>query len=475
MTRSAPEDQCVIADLTQALLKDEPALLSSLDFGPFVRQGTGLKPNLLIGDTSEISLSAAHVSHLEYRMALLAEPGDHALVRQRHPGFEAYLASHLNLGKVTFHEVDAKAGHGVCKSAYRTEQIVETLGCVARRSGGMTVLPYLTTGHSWRLAQAIGERAGHAVHVSGPSPRISRRANDKLWFASLVRRVISRNATPPTLFAFGPAATAGLVRRISRIASQVIVKIPDSAGSAGNLRLDSTIIQDHPLADLRRFLLGRLHAMGWRDTYPVLVGVWDSNVTCSPSVQLWLPLASEGAPIVEGIFEQRVQTEAATFVGAARSALPQEIKDRLGAQALRISAVLQRLGYFGRCSLDAVLCDRGARPPDIHWIECNGRWGGVSIPLCVGQRQSRGASDPSIAILQEHLPDRYLRLDALLKRLDGLLLDRVRPTDGLVVLSPPEHPSGTLLNLLALSGTQSEADALLGRAVQRLTDHGPTL
>ena len=59
--------------IAQDYLRDEPALVSSLDFGAFVAQGTGAGPSVLIGDQSEISLlSSAVDTNLDHRMALLA-------------------------------------------------------------------------------------------------------------------------------------------------------------------------------------------------------------------------------------------------------------------------------------------------------------------------------------------------------------------------------------------------------------------
>ncbi|WP_295317213.1 hypothetical protein [Roseobacter sp.] len=99
-----------------------------------------------------------------------------------------------------------------------------------------------------------------------------------------------------------------------------------------------------------------------------------------------LPLPSEGPPQPDGLFEQRVRTSMATFAGAAPSSLPDTVRTRIGSQDLRIARVLQRLGYYGRCSLDAVLCQNASEPPTIHWIGCNGRWGGVSIALTAARQ-----------------------------------------------------------------------------------------
>lgn len=456
--------------IAQDYLRDEPALVSSLDFGAFVAQGTGAGPSVLIGDQSEISLlSSAVDTNLDHRMALLARNGDTVLVRRRETGFERYLAECLGMDDVTFLQVNAKPLRSVTYQLRTARPLLDALSERARNHGGLTLKAYLTTGNGWRLAQAVGERSGQRIHVCGPSPRATQRANDKLWFSQLARRVIGIDAIPPTLAAYGPAAAAGLVHQICRSAAQVVIKVPDSAGSAGNLRLEGAQVRGASLAGLRQFLLERLHRIGWRDRYPILVGVWDENVSHSPSVQMWIPHASEGMPLVEGIFEQRVQGEEATFVGAARSSLPHAINAQLKEEAARIACVLQRLGYYGRCSLDAVICIPPTGSETIHWIECNGRWGGVSIPMTTTRQLLDGAPLPAIAILQEKLPTPQMNCDALRNLLADLLFHRGRDRFGLVILSPPERADGKLVNLLAIAETQIEADEMLAQAMRRLT------
>ncbi|MBW4706209.1 hypothetical protein KX928_00250 [Roseobacter sp. YSTF-M11] len=456
-------------DIAKALVRDEPAFLSALDFGPCVRQGTGDGPSLLIGDSSEIALlSADNGSRLEHRMALLARRGDHVLLRRRDPDFEDYLSTSLGLANVTFHEGDPRSHVPLTKQAWTSQAWVDTFAALADQAKGLTIKSYITTGHIWRLAQRIGERCGRVIHVCGPSPQITRRANDKLWFAQVARRVLGENATPPTLSAYGPAATAGLVQRIGKTADHVIVKVPDSAGSAGNLRLDSTVVRGMPLADLRTFLLERLYALGWHDRYPVLVGVWDEGVESSPSVQLWLPHAAAGPPQVEGVFEQHVQTGAATFVGASQSTLGRGLQNRLRLDARRLAAVFQQLGYYGRCSLDAVICRSPRAAPTIHWIECNARWGGVSIPMTVARQLGDSRTRRAISIAQEVMPDRHMTTRDQLLLLQDLLLRVDRQTTGIVILSPPDSSRGLAANLFAIAETQRAAADLLRDAMHRL-------
>ncbi len=467
MTNLSSVSQPYENDIVHQLLADEPALLSSLDFGPCVQQGKGAGASLLIGDQSEISLlgNAAQMQ-LDFRMALLAQPGDLMLVRRPDKAFEDYLADYLGLSGMVFLGGDAKDIGPLAKQARRSDTAVAACVSAAAKAGGLTIQSYLTTGHVWRLARVIGQRAQCRVHVSGPSPRILRRANDKLWFAQLARQIIGRDATPPTMAAYGPAAATGLVKRLSRTSAHVVVKVPDSAGSVGNIRLQSAAIRTAPPAVLRQFLRQRLHAVGWRDTYPILVGVWDAQVTCSPSVQLWIPLAAEGPPVVDGVFEQHVRGTIGSFVGGAPSRLPQGIQTQLGHEAMQIARVLQKVGYYGRCSMDAVICQNAQPGRAIHWIECNGRWGGVSIPMTVAQRLTGG--HPALSIMQDVLPKVHLDTSGLINCTQDLLLQVGHRRSGLVILSPPDAPRGASLNLLAIAQQQDDADRLIEEALARV-------
>lgn len=457
------------ADLAQRLVTDEPALLSSLDFGAFVAQGAGYGPSLLIGDQSEITLQAGRIRRrLDYRMSHLARPGDTVLVRARDPDFEAYLAEYAGLEDVTFVEMAPPPALSVAKHALTHPTLIDRFAQIAVQNGGLALNAYLTTGNIWRLAQAIGQSAQQVVHVCGPSPRVSTRCNDKLWFTRLARAVLGRNSTPPTMSAYGPAATAALVQRMSKIAAQVIVKVPDSAGSAGNVRLSSALVSDKPLAEVRALLLHRLRATGWQDQYPVLVGVWDDNVTSSPSVQLWIPQAGTGQPNAQAVFEQSVMGDRGAFVGATRSSLPDAVLRQLIEEAEQIATVLQNVGYFGRCSFDAVMCAGQNGDRKIHWIECNGRWGGVSIPMTAVAQSNSLRAFPGLVIIQELLPDTTLTTAEMLKRLEGLLFCHSRPSDGIILLSPPTAASGAVVNFMALSTSQAAAQQLGDQAMRRL-------
>lgn len=462
-------EYATIDRVAASLVSDEPALLSSLDFGPFVAQGEGEGSQIIFGDQAEIPLlTVDERPYLDHRMALLARPGDLVVLRRPVQAFFDYLADVLGMENISAIAVSHHGGAPVTCICRTEEAHRKLLLRKVEAEGGATLLSYITTGNTWRLAQWLGDAARRTVHVAGPSPRVARRVNDKLWFADLARRVLGRDAVPPTLQAFGPAAAAGLVRRIARQGEQVIVKVPDSAGSNGNIRLESGGVAAASLSLLQRFLQRRLHATGWAGRYPLLVGVWDKEVVCSPSAQMWIPSIGVGPPRIDGIFEQSVRGIGAAFVGGERTELPIDMQSRLASEALRIASVLQRIGFFGRCSFDAVLVkghDNALLP---HWIECNGRWGGVAIPMTAALRLNNDVAPEGLVLLQAAVGVRDLSMADLCNRLGSLLFRSGSSEEGIVVAAPPSFEPDPKITLMAMAASQQRAKQLMENAIERL-------
>jgi hypothetical protein len=321
----------------------------------------------------------------------------------------------------------------------------------AYRQGRLNVIPYIGSGAAWVLAGKIAELSGADVFVAAPPPRLTRRVNDKLWFARCVTELLGGGALPPSYHAFGPAALAGRVRVLARRWERVVIKVPDSAGSAGNLVLDSADIRNLPLRSLRLRLLRMLRNLGWRSGFPLMVGVWDTAVLGSPSVQTWIPLPEHGLPIVEGVFDQHVEGSAGEFVGAVPCRAPEEWLKRLADEAMVIACLFQRLGYFGRCSFDSVISGKDYAGAELHWIECNGRWGGTSIPMTLANRLvGDWATRPLIIVQRTGLSNPPRDIPTALARL-GTLMFRGKETDaGVVLLTPGGLEEGSGLHFMLL-------------------------
>lgn len=177
--------------------------------------------------------------------------------------------------------------------------------------------------------------------------------------------------------------------------------------------------------------------MGWSGTYPLLVGVWDAPVLDRPSVQLWVPDPVDGLPVVEGLFSQVVTGIAGTFIGAAPCELPARWQQRLADDALRLAYLLQRLGFYGRCNFDGVVTGEDPDLAQLHWAECNARWGGVSIPMTLATRLVGDWSARWFVVVQEgSIGAGSVRFETALQLLGDRLLTRENLVGRIVLLSP---------------------------------------
>jgi hypothetical protein len=446
--------------LAARLLADEPAL--AITALPAVcGAGDPDGPTLFIEDRSDIALMSVQRQDVyAYRSLLLAGDRDQVLVqRLREPAFETYCGEDLGLGTPSVLQVRPLAGQGSLAAATLSDaRILRQLAAHARRLGSLTVVPYMGTARVWMLARALAELAAVPVHVAAPPPRLTARANDKLWFSRRLVEVLGRGALPITYASFGPTGVAQRLAALARRNPVVVLKVPDSAGSLGNVVIRSADLLRRSTVSIAERLDALLRTVGWSGSYPLLVGVWDAPILDSPSVQLWVPDPVDGPPVVEGVFSQVVAGVAGTFVGAAPCELSPAWQRRLADEALRLAYLLQRLGFYGRCSFDAVVTGEDSDAAQLHWVECNARWGGVSIPMTLANRLVDDWRARWFAVVQEgKVGAGSVRFDAALELLGDRLLTRENPAGRIVLLSPghADEESGPHFMVLA----QDAADA----------------
>lgn len=469
---SGREEQ--IASIAARLITNEPTLGATEVFGRRVESGMSDGLALLVGDHREIALSTPLAAALhEYRISNLAADGDVLLLSgHRDFDFEAYRRDVLGLGVMKVLELaapDNKAWTPLAERCRADPDVFRHVVELARRSGRLTVLPHIGSGSAWTLAGAVSDEAAVPVRVAAPPPRLSRAVNDKIWFARRVTELLGERAQPKLHAAYGPAALAAHVMRLGRQADRVVIKVPDSAGSAGNISLLSENVTGRSLPSLRAYLLALLAGVGWRDRYPLLVQIWDSDVISSPSVQLWIPREEDGPPQIEGIFEQIVSGPTGEFVGSMPFEPPAPCLNAIVREAFQLAALFQSLGYYGRCSLDAVIAGPDYQTAVLHWIECNGRWGGVSIPMTLANRLVGDWRRQSFIVVQlSHLRFDPRSLSECLELLDEDLYRADKPDEGVIILSPLGVRLGRTVNLMAIAATPERAQMLAQRSVDRL-------
>ncbi len=458
-----------LSELAARIAADEPALSCFEVFGRDVVVGLDGAPALLFEDHSEINLSTSlREEAFRYRSRLLAGDGDLVLIGgRRHAAFEQYCRDVVGLGDPVIVTVPPRSRGSLSSLAARcaaSERAFNMILEIARDAGRINLIPYLGTGSVWKLAGQIGAATGARVRVAASPPRLAQRVNDKLWFDQRVVEVIGKDARPPNFHAFGPAAVAGRIAQIARRSERVVVKVPDSAGSAGNIVLDSASVRRLPLSRIRNQILKLLRARGWSLQFPLLVGVWDCEVLSSPSVQVWVPLAEQGLPVIEGLFEQLVCGAEGQFIGATAIQLAEPLRQRLATEAMQLACLFQKLGYFGRCSFDAIITGRDWRSADVRWIECNGRWGGTSIPMTLANRLTGDWTQREMMIIQrlELKMNRY-EFPAALELLEAVLYRHDGDGTGVIITNPEQLEQGSGLHMLLLGRDRSHAQQQLAQ------------
>ncbi len=431
-------------------------------FEPQARQGTGETPFVFFGSIGEISLfEHRSAGPIEYRLSVLAREGDLVVIGgQQNRSFEQYLENDLDLGHREYLYIDqANDGNRVPTpvKCLKDANTYAQLRAKVEEQGGATLVAHITTGTIWALAKKLGHDTGLPIYVAGPTPSITARVNDKLWFASLTTRLFGESAVPRKYSVFGAAALTGRVRTLARNYEKIVIKVPDSAGSVGNFPILSADIADMGVKALHRYLKDLITETAGPSPYPLMVQVWDRDVLTSPSVQLWIPLAEEGPPIIEGIFEQYLTGQAGSFAGATPATLPDDWDFRLSRDALMLGHILQALGYFGRCSFDTIISGKSFETASLYWVECNGRWGGVSVPMTL--LNTLFAPDKTPAYIIAHrsgLAPSHRPFSSGLDILKDILW---HPGDnsGIVFLAPIGFEEGNTLIFLSLATKTTDA------------------
>lgn len=344
------------------------------------------RPSLHCDDLTEIMRppSKGSITFYQERARLRAVAGDFVATSfPPNDKYERYCTQQLGLGPV--HWITPKPHgdpHRLAEACWQDRSVRRKL-VHAIRSGELRYIhPHYGTKAVWQLALLLQQASHMHLGVIGAPPGLSAFVNDKGRFAELVRQLFGKAALPPTKMVWNKALAADELCELCHGRSQnVSVKLPSSAGGEGNLVFSGAAFCNKTMTELRTLLEAELPKLGYEVGDELVVSIWEDDVLAAPSVQYWIPPQGAGQASFEGIYKQFITGSEGNFAGSAPTQLPDTLRDSALEQTQVLARIFQELGYVGRCSFDLLLVGPTLANASLHFIECNGRWGGTSLPM----------------------------------------------------------------------------------------------
>ncbi len=122
-----------------------------------------------------------------------------------------------------------------------------------------------------------------------------------------------------------------------------------------------------------------------------------------------------------------------------------------------MALLYQRLGYIGRCSFDLVLTGTSLDDCRPELIECNGRWGGTSLPMTLVHRLF-GDNPPAYVVRTISMRGQTrVGFGGLLEHLDDDLFDFRTRHGRLVLFNPSRIATRSGLSYIAVGETDDDS------------------
>ena len=440
-------------------------------FGPFEAlryraSDAGTGTSLHLDDFAAIPFldGVSGVEHYQHRARLRAREGDSYVASAPvSAGYEPYCREVLGLGAVELLTVDPIGDRLAIARACRANRgLMDRLATIARRGGGLVIEPFLGTEAIWDLARAVAAEASARVRVLAPPPPVTWIANDKANFEDLVSAVLGPGFLPESRRSASAEGLARALLELSEAGPSVALKQLRCASAMGNEVFDSAALRRRGFPGVLEIVRGFLERTGWDGDEDVLAVRWEEAAS-SPSTQWWLPPSGVGEPVLDGVYEQILAGEEGVFVGSRPSGLATEVEGRIVSQSGQVAAALQRLGYVGRCSFDHLVLEDGR----VVFTECNGRWGGTSIPMNLVDRLHPGGRPPYQAQAFVHPELAGITFEQLLARLGDAVQDRGPGTGRFLLYNVGPLEQFGKFDVVALGSSRSHVEDMVTRELPR--------
>ena len=449
--------------LAEALRLERPELEIPDIYRSLVPGELVAAPAVHLDDQAAVTSPAStEATDFQDRARARAEGGDYVVTATPvDEAYEAYSRDTLGLGSVEWLTAHAEGNpRRLANHATRDREVRRALVRAVRKERLFYVHPYLGSTDVWELARKLERTSRRPLAVLAPHPQLARWVNDKVRFADVVTRLLGERFVPETDDASSLAVLCDRVRELARRNTSLVVKLPDSAAGAGNVLLDAADFVGRPLEEIHAELRTLTETLNWHGESHLLVSAWTEDVLAAPSTQLWIPPLGRGDPIVEGLFEQKL--EGHRFTGSRRAQLPRVVAQEIADRSALLALTFQLLGYVGRCSFDLVLA--GDR---IEFIEANGRWGGTSTPMTLMNRVLGSWWErPYVAQSVVEAGIERVGFPEILKTFRDRLYDATTREGDVVLFNPTSVRGRGVVNLVALADELDAANDLIATDVR---------
>jgi len=458
------DEVSLVERVLKQVRRENPQLHKDDRFAHLVAENLDEAPAVHLDDFSEITGLEGRfdVRYLQDRARLRAADGD--IVVSRCPetlGYEDYCDRVLGLGSVQWlrPEIPETSTH-IAGPCWQDRKIRRALIHAARSNGLRYVHPHMGTFAAWELAELLHQSSRQPISVVAPLPEVSRLANNKVLFSHIVESLFGQGAVPATRSAWNRMSLATQVKELACECAKLGIKIPDSAGSRGNAVLNGQSLRDCSTEEVFAMLAPTLNSVHWDGQKRLLVDCWKTNVLSSPSVQLWIPPAPVGRPVIEGLFDQQTSGVERRFFGAHAAKLTDSLANDLVTKSTLLAYLFQRLGYVGRCSFDTIVTGDDFENGRLEFIECNGRWGGTSLPMTLMNRLHGDWKLRRFVTATVEVPglDRT-SFAALLKEHNNNLFQAATGAGSVLLFTPGRIAHQSAIDCLAMGETNEVAQA----------------
>lgn len=379
-------------------------------------------------------------------------------------GYNEYLARYLDWENIHYFQVQQNLmseNLGLFRPLLDDTKAYDKLVKVTRIEQDFVIHPYQGILSAWKAAALLKSQGCHSIKVLAPIPKLADIVNEKHHFCSIVQRLLGKEEVIDWAIATSIPEIFQNISKLSGYSSGLAIRIPNLVFGFGTLLLTRDKVNRTSKDELHNEIFKWIDKVNTipTDDKPFLITRWEEDVLVSPSVHLWIPPKKNHEPMIEGVFDQSFSpNDPLTFQGSRVSQLPVNIIERVERAAFLLGCLFQKMFYVGRCSFDLIVCGKSFEKTTIKFVECNGRWGGTSIPMSFMNRVFGDyRNHPYVAGIWKNTSGEIIQFEDLISKLDDILYNVFTKRGWVILYNPGALSEMNRIYFITLGSSYEEA------------------